>query len=550
MKSFGEFYTPEWLARLVLEESGYDGAPGRRLLDPSCGPGVFLVLAIERARRHGSAAGEAKRETARRILADIHGFELNPDSAAAARANYLEAMGELRDEVPGCEAPVRCLDAILHPEGCEQFDYVVGNPPWVRWDYLPTQYRDATLPLWKHYGLFSLKGFQARLGAGKKDLSMLFTYAAADRYLRDGGTLAFVITQEVLKSKGAGEGFRRFRLGADGPPLKVRCVHDFVKMRPFPSAANKTAAIILTKGEPTVYPVPYYVWDAGEDGVRRKQAWTARPVGSEYGPWQTVTEDTSRLAGSNPYRARLGANANPYGVFWLEIVKVLPGGLVAVRNLPEMGKRPIPAVSAVIESELVYPAVRGSDIRPRTAQPGVHVLVVQDAATRRGFPEDVMRQRWPRTMQYLEQFREELLRRALYRKYHEEGRHPFYSQFNVAHETFAPFKVVWKRMSGELTAAVISDWEGPLGRKIVLPLETTAFIETGTVEEARYLCAILNSGPVGRFVTSFSAAGRGFGTPFAIGQIRFPKFDPENRLHQRLAELPAEDEIDSAVLTL
>ena len=550
MKSFGEFYTPEWLARLVLDESGYDGAPGRRLLDPSCGPGVFLVLAIERARRHGSAAGEAKRDTARRILADINGFELNPDSAVAARANYLEALGELRDEVPGCEAPVRCLDAILHPEECEQFDYVVGNPPWVRWDYLPTQYRDATLPLWKHYGLFSLKGFQARLGAGKKDLSMLFTYSAADRYLKDGGTLAFVITQEVIKSKGAGEGFRRFRLGAEGPPLKVRCVHDFVKMRPFPSAANKTAAIILTKGEPTVYPVPYYVWDAGEDGVRRKQAWTARPVGSEYGPWQTVMEDTSRLAGSNPYRARLGANANPYGVFWLEIEKVLPDGLVAVRNMPELGKRPIPPVSAVIESELVYPAVRGSDIRPRAAQPGVHVLVVQDAATRRGFPEDVMRRRWPRTMQYLEQFREELLRRALYRKYHEEGRHPFYSQFNVSHETFAPFKVVWKRMSGELTAAVISDWEGPLGRKIVLPLETTAFIGTGTVEEARYLCAILNAGPVGRFVKSFSAAGRGFGTPFAIGQIRFPKFDPENRLHQRLAELPAEDEIDSAVLSL
>ncbi len=82
----------------------------------------------------------------------------------------------------------------------------------------------------------------------------------------------------------------------------------------------------------------------------------------------------------------LGANANPYGIFWLEVRKVLPGGLVEVRNLPEMGKRPIPAVTAVIEAELVYPAVRGADLQRWTRAPGVHVLVVQDPTTRCGYP--------------------------------------------------------------------------------------------------------------------------------------------------------------------
>ena len=163
-----------------------------------------------------SSAPGATARRAQSILADIHGYELNPDSAQAARVAYLAALGDLAAGVSIIDIPVFCRDAILNPPECAPFDYLAGNPPWVRWDYLPSEYREATLPLWKRYGLFSLKGFEARLGAGKKDLSMLFTYAAADFYLKPGGTLAFLITQEVFKSKAAGEGFRRFRLGGRG----------------------------------------------------------------------------------------------------------------------------------------------------------------------------------------------------------------------------------------------------------------------------------------------------------------------------------------------
>ncbi|MFB3777321.1 MAG: class I SAM-dependent DNA methyltransferase [Bryobacteraceae bacterium] len=528
----GEYYTPRWLGEIILDESGFDGTPGCRLLDPSCGPGVFLVLAIERARRRGACAKE--------ILASIHGYEQNPESVRAARAAYLEALGGLAAEVSIKDVPVLCRDAILDPPKGELFDYVVGNPPWVRWDYLPPAYREATLPLWKHYGLFSLKGFEARLGAGKKDLSMLFSYAAADFYLKPGGTLAFLITQEVFKSKAAGEGFRRFRLGEQGPLLGVLRVHDFVKLRPFGGAVNKTAAFIATKGKETHYPVPYFVWGRDRRGQLHRQAFMARPLGGPLGPWQTRGEgiaELDRLEGTNPYRAVLGANANPYGVFWLEVCGAPRSGLVEVRNRPEMGKKPIPPVTAVVESDLVYPAARGSDLQRWRASAGVHVLAVQDPATRSGYSQDLMRRKYPRTLEYLERFREELLSRALYRKYHQERARPFYSQFNVSPATFAPFKVVWKRMASDLAAAVISEWDGPLGSKLLLPLETTAFIGVGAAEEAHYLCAILNSTPVRAFVRSFSSSGRGFGAPFVVGKIRIPGFAPDNPLHQRLADI-------------
>ena len=46
----GEYYTPDWLAELVIERVGYDGNPDKRVLDPACGSGTFLVMAINKVR--------------------------------------------------------------------------------------------------------------------------------------------------------------------------------------------------------------------------------------------------------------------------------------------------------------------------------------------------------------------------------------------------------------------------------------------------------------------------------------------------------------------
>jgi len=533
----GEYYTPRWLAELWLDEAAYDGAPGRRLLDPACGPGVFLEAAIARARRWGLEHGEPPPETARRILAQIHGFERNPASAASARSAYLAAMGECAAGLRPGDVPVRTVDALLSPPQGDPYDLVIGNPPWVRWDYLPEDYRQATMPLWRSYGLFSLGGFASLSGAAKKDLCMLFTYAAADFFLRDGGMLAFLVTEEVFKSKGAGEGFRRFRLGENGPALGVVAAHDFTRLRPFTGVANKAAGIILVRGRSTTYPAPYYRWRRDASGQPVKEMWCAEPVDGATGPWRTYPPGAP---GRPPVRASaylpvLGANANPYGVFWLEVLRALPGGLAEVRNLPELGKSPIPPVQAILEAEPVYPALRGADIQRWRAQPRVHALLVQNPAARAPYPETELRIRWPRAWEYLAPFRRTLLARALYRRYHQRAGRPFYSQFNIGPALLAPFKVVWKRMANDLCAAVVSTWDGPLGCKFVVPLETACFIGVEREDEAHYLCALLNSAPARDFVRSFSAAGRGFGTPSAIARLPLPRFDARDPVHAALA---------------
>lgn len=572
--ALGEYYTPDWLAEHVLDIVGYLdndslgrrkeglGIPRVRLLDPTCGSGVFLLAAIRRIR---AAAGPKvmPRKLGRWILDHVVGFDVNPLAVLTARANYLLAIRDLLGVEPTDVAlPIHSRDVILDaPAPGESFDYVVGNPPWVAWDNLSDDYRARTKPLWQHYGLFSLTAAQARHGGGKKDLSMLVLYRAADGYLRRGGRLGFVITQTLFQTKGAGDGFRRFRLGPDGEPLGICRVDDLTAAGPFAGAANWTATVALEKGRPTEYPVEYVRWHPAVEEVEgpgrgqealgaarfTQTACRARPIDPARlsSPWIVVPEglerDLAQLVGPSDYTANLGANSGgANGVYWLEVVGPAGLGLATVRNLAGSGKNTVEPVETQIEHDLLYPLVRWRDLRRWRAVPSSCVLLAQDVESRSGLDEAAMRARWPRTLEYLARFRELLERRAAYRRYQAAG--PYWSMYNVGPYTVAPTKVVWRRMDRRVNAAVVEPVVDPvLGRRPVVVQETCVQVAGDSVDEAHYLAAVLNSAVANLLVAAHSVrGGKGFGTPSMLDYLNIRHFDPADSRHARLAELSRE----------
>ncbi len=504
----GEYYTPDWLAELVIERVGYDGDPNKRVLDPACGSGTFLVMAINKVREYADKDMIPKHELLPKILNNIVGFDLNPLAVMAARTNYLLALRELLKLGGEIEIPVYLCDSIMTPaeygelvtkqgtvtggigkvrelktsaarfmipteiaqnrqtvaaytdelEHCvrngyaedefinrlkgeripvesqelhkvlygqvlklkkqnqndiwariiknsfaplftERVDYVIGNPPWIRWENLPEDYRDSSKHLWEKYKLLTQTGWKAKVAAGKVDMAIMFVYVGVDSYLRTSGRLGFVITQTVFKSKGGGEGFRAFELG-DGKTFAVEQVDDMSECQVFEGATNRTAVVTIKNSARTVYPVSYVRWMP--NGLKRipqefslsetkasvsLQDLKASPsVPADLrSPWLTLGEGlpniATKVSGISAYRAREGLNTGgANGVFWLGSVEKSSSGTLLATNCYNIGKKKVPERTGAVEERLVFPLLRGRDVEAWKAIPTLHILLTHDAS--------------------------------------------------------------------------------------------------------------------------------------------------------------------------
>jgi len=661
----GEFYTPDWLAELVLDKIGYDGNPNSRILDPACGSGTFLVEAIKRVRSYAADNLLTNLVSlAERIRTNVVGFDINPLAVISARMNYLIALGNILPNWGRAEIPIYLCDSICVPfsskevdlhsgerlfavhtsvgdfriseivvdqgkidqltsliEECiedecnpteflgaarfklglsiedfdkqevtfEQlyrsilklhkqnkdkvwariirnsfaplfvgkFDYVVGNPPWIQWMYLSEEYKSATREFWKYYRFFTQKGFRAVLPAGHLDFSALFTYVTADVYLKTGGRFGFVITKTLFKSLGCGEGFRRLEL-PDKTRLRICEVHDLEKIQPFEEAKNRTTFFALIKGEKTRYPISYIQWqrvkgasissDLSLKEVRKRtnrRRLIAYPTykKKELSPWTVVRSRKTidvlqKIVGKADYQARMGVTPDgATGVFLVEILEKVPTGFVLIENLPELGKRKFRKRQKGLSADLVYPLLRGKGIRKWFATPNHYILVPHSPRDpKKGYKESIMKYRYPNAYAYFKIFKEKLLDRGFLKKLGPDR--AFYSLWKIGPYTFAPYKVVWQRMTNKMTACVVGSWQDPfLGRKTIVPTDSVTLVPFRTLKEAHYFCAMVNSKFVRFSIRTHSGAGRGFGSPSILKYVRIPKFDSGNKAHKKLVEL-------------
>ena len=571
--SLGEYYTPDWLAEHTIELAGFDGDPNKAVLDPSCGSGTFLLMAIQKIRQWLSdrtvewGSAEKKREAVNLIRRNVVGFDLNPLAVIASRTNYLFALGPLlryRSGGSDFEIPVYLTDSVLLPgktptqqdlfaqdtvafpmavgtfelprEAVENrqvpdlmnmlheaivdghsrntfvaratmalqlsggapqqaslaqlfdvmkklddqgknrvwarlirnryaalfyrhyFDFVIGNPPHVNWEALTPDWRKAAETEYKDYGLFTLKGYEARQGGGKKDIAALFTYAVTDHFLKDGGVLALIVHVSLFKASGSGEGYRRFQLG-DKEHFCVEEAHDFASFQPFQTHAKmkiktRTLTFRAVKGMRTKYPVPYQTWQKTTRGFipgqliweeaqkrlssHRLKAVPLRGTSAEgkLSPWLTISAKQMRLCqkviAPPNYKPVYEGHAGIYthglnGAFFLEIIDRYPDGTVLVRNIHDVGKIKCPRVQAPLEGDLIYPLLRGRSMGRWRSKSEEHVLIVQDPATQEAYPTDWLQRTHPLTWAYLKKFEKLLLERKSFQKFADPDKDPFYT---------------------------------------------------------------------------------------------------------------------------
>jgi len=102
-KALGEYYTPDWLARFVVEAAVTKPAE-QRVLDPACGSGTFLFHAVKHHLSSLEAQGKTVPEQLKSLTNHVFGIDIHPVAVTLARVTYLLGIGNKRLQHPDREA--------------------------------------------------------------------------------------------------------------------------------------------------------------------------------------------------------------------------------------------------------------------------------------------------------------------------------------------------------------------------------------------------------------------------------------------------------------
>ncbi|WP_282063927.1 N-6 DNA methylase [Roseobacter litoralis] len=162
----GGYYTPHDLATFLVR--WIEKASPSRVLEPSCGDGVFL-----------DALGS------RNFAEPVLGFEL--DGIEAKKAKDRAASVGLSDvNIQASDFLGWALKAMETKS--ERFDAVIGNPPFIRYQYLPPLFQDRAQAIFEKLGCKFTKHTNAWVS---------FILASFE-LLRPGGRLAMVVPAEII----------------------------------------------------------------------------------------------------------------------------------------------------------------------------------------------------------------------------------------------------------------------------------------------------------------------------------------------------------------
>ena len=162
----GAYYTPQQLATDMVRLFETDDI--KSVLEPSCGDGVFL-----------DALSEA------RLLGKIHSIEaveIEEDEAKKVRGRY--------DNAPQVRVfNEDFFDFYKEQLGKKTYDLVLGNPPYIRYQYLQEKQRECQAQILKSHGMKSNKLINAWVAF----------IVACVQLLSEKGKIAFVIPAEILQ---------------------------------------------------------------------------------------------------------------------------------------------------------------------------------------------------------------------------------------------------------------------------------------------------------------------------------------------------------------
>ncbi len=233
------------------------------IADPACGSGAFLVAAFDELARRYRATVNRLHELGidagfdifdEIVTKNLYGADLNAESVEVTRLALWLKTARRDHRLQNLEATIKVGNSLIDdaaftdrpfdwraafPEVFARggFDVVIGNPPYVRMEYL------------KAFKPYLEKNYT--VAADRVDLYAYF-FEKGTRLLKEGGRLGYISSSTFFRT-GSGEKLRTFL--TDG--VAVESVVDFGDLQIFEGVTTYPAILTLKKGGPAAETLAY-----------------------------------------------------------------------------------------------------------------------------------------------------------------------------------------------------------------------------------------------------------------------------------------------------
>lgn len=440
-EEFGDFQTPQSLAREVCElVNKWWGQPDV-VLEPTCGVGGFLVAAghtFPRSRLVGMEINISHLDAAHTAL------RFAGERVSLAQQDFFDCDW---DSVLGCHAG-RLL--------------ILGNPPWVT-NSAVAALNGTNLP--EKQNFLGLKGMAAKTGKSNFDISEWMLIRLLQALGRRSSGVA-MLCKTATARKVLRYGWQHART------ISRAAIYHIDAHRHFGASVDACLLMIET-GVPGPLEADCYESLADEHPARRLgiagQDLVADVV--EYRKWRHL-EGVSHVQ----WRSGIKHDCSAVMEFRLGDDETLINGDGQVVRM---------------EAECIYPLLKCTDLHHQRITPTRRVLVTQKSV---GEDTRMIRETAPLSWAYLQLHRSrfESRKSSIYR-----GKPPF-SMFGVGDYSFAPWKVAVSGLHKASRFVVVPPFEG----KPVMLDDTCYFLPFNAEGDARLVCEVLNSRPCQQFINA------------------------------------------------
>lgn len=448
-----------------------------------------------------------------------------------------------------------------------EFDLIVGNPPWVKWEHLPSKYAQKIKELCNIRHIFSTRG---RFGGTQLNICALISNVAATNWLKDEGVLAFLMPDSIM-SQNSYEEFRYFYLDYEASkrlylqridkwekPLKPFSCEDKVVSQDFNTYYYSKKNVDYKKGidvititrQKNISDITINQSSTFNEAKKhlifsKRKAAQMSDKTSAFS-YLSDEHDFSKIIGTSSYEYRTGVEFTPQELYMLTGIgtseqddfyrfanKKFARSKYIVDDMPHNGWN--------LPIKHIFPIATGPSISPFRCSTENEFCILPYSAKKTDKPIDStsLITTNEELFNYLLNHKDLIDNQSEKSKKMHQG-DEFYALSKIGPYTFAE-NIVAARDNTKFCASVITPRATPWGEtKQTICVKHTMLIGrdlTGrciTKDEAHYICGILNSNIIVQYMqNTFKSNG------YSLKKAHFhlPIYDKNNELHKKICHL-------------